>query len=258
MNNMNVANRQPIGPYSGQTIHWPQNSISHSPESITVATYNIRRGKGKDGVRNLRRTAEVLKPVHLAALNEVGGPALWFDEDQAAKLGKLLHRGWLFAPNQKRWFSNHFGNGLISQVEIKSWQSIPLDYQKGRCLSPRNLLIAHTTLSHCDIPILITHIDRGEIRHNQLHFIFDQFQQHDRAILMGDLNTTADDPAMIELFGNPANIDAIKTALGPANSPKRINWIIVRGLQVINGGITPPGVSDHPFFWVELKPVTGL
>ena len=36
-------------------------------------------------------------------------------------------------------------------------------------------------------------------------------------------------------------------------APRRIDWIITRGFEVIGGGVHPAGESDHPCYWAELR-----
>ena len=110
--------RQPIESHAGDSfnpvetkaIARVQNSELTPAEtkSINIATYNIARGKGTDGIRDIYRTASVLKNFDIIGLNEVGGFPF---TNQAEQLGKELGLAWLFAANHKRWFYNYFGNG---------------------------------------------------------------------------------------------------------------------------------------------------
>ncbi len=251
-----AGRRTPVGPRQGTGISWP-NDYRPAPKSrFRVATYNIRRGKGTDGIRDLNRTAQVLRNADLIGLNEVGGPPLWGQADQAEQLGRTLNIGWLFAPNQYRWHRYYFGNGLLSRLEVGRWTSEPLIHDRATAKSFRNRLLAEVMVGAQPITFLVTHLDRGQIRPVQLKSVLGEFVAHTPAVLVGDFNTTAGDPVLTAFFADSNNIDAIGRALGTADAKNRIDWIITRGLKVLSGGMEPPGVSDHPCYWVEVEPPT--
>lgn len=247
-----AGRRTAVGPRYGHTIVWPEGVRPVSRDRCRIATYNIHRGKGTDGLRDLGRTAEVLREVDLAGLNEVGGAVFIGRSDQAAQLGQRLQVGWLFAPNQRRWHRDHFGNGLLSRLTVAAWSHEPLPYDKLGSHSHRNILKTRVTLAGTPVPVLITHLDRGEIRLNQLQFVLQLFASHETAVLMGDFNSSETDPVMAGFLADANNIDAVERALGDQDPPGRIDWILVRGLEVLSGGIHPTGVSDHPCFWVDI------
>jgi len=248
------ANRRtPVEPQSGTGISWPVNTQGTPETRFRVATYNIRRGKGTDGVRDLERTAAVLRDADIVGLNEVGGPSLPGGSDQAEQLGRILHVGWLFAPNQRRWHMYHFGNGLLSRLPIGKWTSDPLAYDGTDSQSHRNLLTAEILTENRPVTLMITHLDRGAIQSAQLEDVLDEFETHSPAILMGDFNTDAGNPLLVEFFADSNNVDAVEVALGQADQAGRIDWIITRGLTVLSGGMEPVGVSDHPCYWVDLE-----
>ena len=243
--------RVPTSPAVGQQINPPTRWKQTVQKHFRVSTYNIHRGKGTDGVRDLHRTAEVVRASDIVALNEVAGPSL-VGSDQAKQLGKMLDAGWLFAPNQRRWYTDHFGNGLLSRFEVKRWYTEQLFYDSKKSRSRENLLVAELVLNGRPVTVLATHLDRGPIRKEQLRYVLERFKQYDFGVLLGDLNTPPDDPQLVELFADPNNVNAIKAALGDCDSPHRIDWIITRGFDVLAGSAGPPGVSDHPYFWVDI------
>lgn len=247
-----AGQRHAVEPRLGTTIHWPEGIQSVSSRECRIATYNIHRGKGTDGVRDLGRIAEVLKGVDLTGLNEVGGAVFFGQPDQAMQLGQTLKVGWLFAPNQRRWHMDHFGNGLLCRLSVTDWSQAPLLYDKDRSHSHRNLLKLRVMLGTEAVPVFITHLDRGEIRATQLQFALQLFASHETAILMGDLNSRETDPVLAGFLADDNNIDAVEQALGKQDPPGRIDWILVRGLDVKSGGMHPTGVSDHPCFWVDV------
>jgi endonuclease/exonuclease/phosphatase family metal-dependent hydrolase len=250
-----AGRRTSVGPQQGVGISWPDDSRPASKSRFRIATYNIRRGKGTDGVRDLNRTANVLRDADLIGLNEVGGPPFWDQTDQAEQLGRTLRIGWLFAPNQYRWHKYHFGNGLLSRLEVGRWTSEPLVYDRATTNSYRNRLVAEVMAGSQPITFMVTHLDRGPIRPVQLQSVLGEFVAHTPAVLVGDFNTTAADPVLVAFFADSNNIDAIGQVLGTSDDKNRIDWIITRGMKVLSGGMEPLGVSDHPCYWVDVEPL---
>ncbi|MFC1763194.1 endonuclease/exonuclease/phosphatase family protein [Planctomycetota bacterium] len=254
-----ASRRTPVEPQQGTGLQWALDSAQVAGNRIRIATYNIHRGKGVDDIRDLNRVAQVVQHVDLVALNEVAGPAFFGQVDQAEALGRAIKSGWLFAPNQRRWHRYHFGNALLSRIEIGAWSQEPLVYDRQQSRSHRNLLKTQIQLGQQPVTVLATHIDRGAIRSVQLKFVLQLFTAHTPAILLGDFNTTEDDSILAGYLQDPNNVDAIGAALGGADPQKRVDWIITRGLSVLEGGMHPVGISDHPFFWVDVTlPVPNL
>jgi endonuclease/exonuclease/phosphatase family metal-dependent hydrolase len=147
----------------------------------------------------------------------------------------------------------HFGNGLLSRLAVKEWTSEPLVYSKTKSRSHRNLITAQVQVGQQPVTVMVTHLDRGEIRPTQLKDVLDEFCQYQPAILMGDFNSEADDPLLVEFFADSNNVDAIEATLGDAGDGGRIDWIITRGVTVLSGGMEPKGISDHPCYWVDVE-----
>jgi endonuclease/exonuclease/phosphatase family metal-dependent hydrolase len=248
-----AGRRTPVEPQQGVGISWPNGSGPIAKTQFRVATYNVHRGKGTDRIRDLNRTAGVLREADLIGVNEVAGPAFWGRADQVEQLGRNLKIGWQFAPNQYRWFLYHFGNGLLSRLEVGRWTSEPLVYDRAMSNSHRNLLTAEILTGGRPITFMVTHLDRGEIRPVQLVHVLDEFAKHTPAVLVGDFNTNAADPLLMALFADSNNVDAIAQALGDSDDKGRIDWIITRGMKVLSGGMEPAGVSDHPCYWVNVE-----
>lgn len=231
---------------------------SQQPEFI-VATYNIRRSKGNDGVRDISRSAGVLKKADadIIGLNELSGTLFYGRVDQAQQMARLVKTGWLFAPTDDRWYQHYFGNGLLSRFPVSQWQIHPLYAGVKEIRSLRNMIIATIPINGNDVHILVTHLDRGAIREQQLSQVLNQFRQlPEPAVILGDFNTPGDNPQLLELFNNPAYTDAVKVALGKQEN--RIDWIISKGLQIKSGGMQERGISDHPSYWIRFGfPQTG-
>jgi endonuclease/exonuclease/phosphatase family metal-dependent hydrolase len=249
--------RTPAPSGTGRDIRWPRQAQAHASlgKRIRVATYNIHRAKGLDGRQDVSRIADVLKDMDVVALNELAGSSHWGSLNQAEQLGCLLSVGWLFAPNQRRWHLDSFGNGLLSRAPTEYWYNEQLACNKNETRSFRNLLTAQVRVDEYPVSLFTTHLDsRGkDIRMAQLREVVSRFKAHPHAILMGDLNTKSGNAMLNELFQDIQNVDAIRVALGDQDPPNRIDWIITRGFKVHQGGFEPSGASDHPCFWVDLE-----
>lgn len=223
------------------------------PAKLRIGTYNIHMGKGTDGRTDLSRIAGVIGGLDFVGLNEVLGAAPWEKEDQAATLGNELKMTSLYTPTEERWWTAKFGNGFLSKLDVQSWQVVPLERRHGK--SFRNLVhIRAKAANGTPLNLVVTHIDRSDDRerHEQLKTVGEYFLSLQKpAILLGDMNSDAHDPAMIKLLEGTDIVDALGKAKG-FNAPRHIDWILTRGLEVKDAGMSPVGPSDHAHVWAEL------
>lgn len=220
--------------------------------TIRVASFNIHSGVGLDGVQDLKRIARLLKPYDFVGLNEVRQPFVPGLSSQAQQLASLSEQDWLFAPAERQWWCDHYGNGVLSRLQIGYWSRQPLRCTKGK--GYRNLIDLEATLDGRSVRIFVTHIDRGQDREAQLERVIRQFlalPAATPAILMGDFNTTADDPLLNPLFMAANVTDCVSRAAD--RSADRIDWIFARNLECVSAGRVDAGVSDHPLVWAELR-----
>jgi endonuclease/exonuclease/phosphatase family metal-dependent hydrolase len=243
--------RQPLSPSVGNSINSDVKAKDVNKTSFRIATYNIRGGKGLDEVRDINRTATALNKFDIIALNEVRKNPLSLSS-QAEELGDILGMGWLFLPNQKRYYREHYGNGFLSIFDVTYFYREQLIYDREKSHSHRNLTTIQFEFNGKLITLLLTHLDRGPIRDEQLSYVIQKFKHYDHCILIGDLNTARNDLQLTDLLDDRNIKDAINVALGP-NDMNRVDWIIVKGFNIIDGGFEPEGISDHPLFWVELE-----
>lgn len=239
----------PTGPMAGTVISGSALRPTTRP-TLRVATFNIHSGRNAAGEYNLEKTAAVLKGFDLIALNEVRGTGVFNDVDQAQLLGQKLNMQWLFAPTENRWWHEHFGNGVLAAVSVMDWRRVPLAGSFGR--GKRNVIVLRVTLQGKVVNVLITHIDRGSDHKRQLRAVLEEFiALPEPAVLMGDLNGDASDSSVAPFLKAPGVKDAVgNVASAPAD---RIDWIFVRGLEPISGGVDKNDASDHPMVWAELK-----
>lgn len=249
---MNAATPKPGKALIGDTINPPAQWKSAQQPEFVVATYNIRRSKGNDGIRDISRSAGVLKKADadIVGLNELSGTLFYGRVDQAQQMARLLATGWLFAPTDDRWYQHYFGNGLLSRFPAAQWQIHPLYAGLKGIRSLRNMIIATIPINGTEVHFLITHLDRGEIREQQLTQVLNRFRElPEPAVMLGDLNSDSGNQQLAELLQKPQYTDAVTVAVG--NQLGRIDWIISKGLVVKSGGMEERGISDHPAYWVR-------
>lgn len=219
--------------------------------TLSIATFNIHRGKGLDGRTDLDRTAESIGQFDIVGLNEVKG-AFDRNENQAAILGRRLTMASLFAPTERRWWHDHFGNGLLTRVPLADCRVIPLPGTRGKGF--RNVILAQIMHQDEKIQIMVTHVDNQDDRQAQLKMVVDLFLSlRPPAILMGDLNARAGDP-QIERLAQYEDMAVNQTALDVASEhTDLIDWIFARGMDFVRGGMAPADASDHPLIWAEFR-----
>ncbi len=222
--------------------------------TLRVATFNIHSGRGPDGRVDLARTARAMRGFDLVAMNEVAGaPGVIAGTHQAAQLGQMLKMGWIFAPTERRWGQDDFGNALLTRRPIGQWRRIPLTGEQTHGF--RNILMADVPFNGQRVHVLITHLTRGPGREKQLSEALRMFTQVSApALLMGDLNSPVGDPRLRELIDSSQAIDALAAA-GEGELTDHIDWILVRGMRVKAAGVIDHGASDHPLVWAEVVPV---
>jgi endonuclease/exonuclease/phosphatase family metal-dependent hydrolase len=218
--------------------------------ALRVATFNMHSAIGRDGRYDLDRAGRTVQGFDLVALNEVRH-AVSFRPSQVQSLAQASHLNWLFAASERRWWHGHFGNGLLSNLPIAAWKSIPLDGTRGK--GYRNVLLVDIPCGATCIHLMVTHVDRDQDRAAQLEAVGSQFLALPTpALLLGDLNSTAADPALAPLLQAPGVQDALKQ-ITEVDPNRRIDWILVRGLEVVTAGVRDIGASDHPCYWAEVR-----
>jgi endonuclease/exonuclease/phosphatase (EEP) superfamily protein YafD len=140
---------------------------------------------------------------------------------------------------------------------VLAWHRIPLvrhvdySYRNAVQLDLRQESDSQSRVIH----VLLTHVNRryDSEREAQLKQVISMFVgMAEPAVLLGDLNSTAQDPQICQLMSSPGVIDAVGQVLG-AKDHERIDWIFVRGLRCLDAGIVENDASDHPLIWAELE-----
>jgi endonuclease/exonuclease/phosphatase family metal-dependent hydrolase len=219
------------------------------PPAFVIATYNIHAGLGRDGRRDLARTAHVVAGAQLVGYQEVdqGRPRSDF-ANQAARLADLLHHAyWEHFAAERYWPMGGYGTGLSTSLRVVATGSTALPGD-GRA---KRRLASVTFLVNCrPVHAFIFHGARsgpaGELA-KQIAAAEAQIDreapgQTDAVIWMGDFNVPSDDPALAHARARYRDITADRpdTARGP-------DHILLRGpLTPVSLDVRDDPASDHP------------
>lgn len=222
--------------------------VISSPTTLKLGSFNIHSGKGTDGIRDLSRTARLLTDLDFVGLYEVRSTR---DGNQAAELANQQANCWLFAPTERQWWADHFGNGLLYKIPVHSAVRIPLENTRGKAY--RNAILSTVELQGASVRVLSVHIDRENDRLQQLQSVVDLFLGlQPPCVLMGDLNSTAADPLLKELRSHPGVQSPLHDTLGETAPNASIDWIFTRGLKTVSAELVENSASDHALLKAEL------
>ena len=239
--------RWPTGPAEGGPIHPPQASAT-PPTRLRLATFNIRSGVGLDDKLDLTRTAALLKPFDLIALQEVGGDFPW-KTNQAVTLGKLLGLTDLFSPTERHLGFPVFGNAVLTRVKVDHWARTPLP--NGYHMAHRQMLQLAVPFGNATLNVLVIHMGKKSDRQRQFAIATAAFKaMPEPAVMMGDMNTRPYDRMMVALL-EPGEIhDVVGERIAPVD---RVDFILTRGVRCTDAGLTQNDASDHPMAWADLE-----
>jgi Endonuclease/Exonuclease/phosphatase family len=230
----------PTGAASGTSLSGPQPNSRPAGNVLRVATFNI---DGKDG----DATADAMHGFDLIALQEVHGLGPFSKSNQAQVLGGKLNLPWLFAPVERQWWSDSFGDGVLTSLPVQHWQRFPLSSENSD--SNREILILRLQFAGGPLNVLITHLDRQNDRESELGSATSLFlSMQEPVILMGDLNVTNGNAQIESLRKTPGVIDPIGDANGQS-----FDRIFARGMRSTASGFIDKGASDHPLAWADLQ-----
>lgn len=221
------------------------------PSTLKIASFNIHSGKGRDGNTDLNRTVALLKDSDFAGLYEVRATPMDSLPNQATTLAAGLESYWLFAPTERQWWHEHFGNGIVHRHGLPQVVRIPLDNTRGKAF--RNALLWTVELQGGTVRIVSTHIDRTTDREHQLKAVIGLFLDlQPPCVLMGDLNTVAADPQLVALRKTDRVVSPLHELHAEDPPPTNIDWIFTRGLETVSAELVENDASDHPVLKAEL------
>jgi endonuclease/exonuclease/phosphatase family metal-dependent hydrolase len=156
---------------------------------LRVATYNIHRWAGRDGVGAPKRIAKVLKGINadVTALQEVGYEA-GGSQNTLADMGRTTQTRTLAGPTLIEGRSR-YGNAVLTRFsprKVDRWDlSVP-----GR--EPRGAIALVLTINTRSVQVVATHLGLGPAERRQqmqrLRTLMDKLPTTDVTILMGDFN----------------------------------------------------------------------
>lgn len=243
------SNRQPVDATEPIMLRGAIPSPANDGQ-LRIGTFNIHGGRGPDLPTDLEATAAVLgrEPLDLVGLYEVHGS---FTTDQARELGDRVNMASVFAGTERRWWHDHFGNGLLIGGPVREVVRIPLPGSRGKAF--RNALLTTFDAEGSTVRVLSAHLDTQIDRERQLAVVIELFRSLKApAVLMGDLNCETDHPLLADLLDEPGVVDAVAAKADVSSSEERIDHLIVRGLDVLDAGCVKTDASDHPYVWAEL------
>jgi len=241
------------------TRHWPTsphegkkllNSIKYRPTgaaSFTIGTFNIHRGRGIDGIRSLTRISDTICTCDVVALQEVEGYSLRNYKNQAYLLAKYGQYAVHFSPTRRQLFFPHRGNALLTRYPVSYWCTEPLSPTHGKAY--RNLTMYTMQFNGHEVNIINTHLSKPTEQIAPLQRVLELFLGLERAVLVGDFNTHARHPLIQEII----NLQAADATSISTEDPNRVDWILVRGLEIVSARCVPASASDHPFYSAELR-----
>jgi len=247
--------QKPADPVEPLTLQGQDRVRALDSSALRVATFNIHAGVGRDGIRDLGRTAAALPNLDVVALQEVRDPFWGSHGPQVAAVADKLNMAWLFVPAEKRWWRNEYGNGLLTRAALTDCVRIPLPTPARHRF--RAALLANFLHQGRTVHLLAVHIDKDlELNTHdlQLRTVADLFLSlREPAILLGDLNEFSTHPEIIRLLGTPGVHSALADIPRPTVKSDPIDWIFTRGFRTVRAEWRVTPSSDHPVACAELE-----
>lgn len=248
------ARRRPANPTRPLELRGETPLESRQGSVLRVASFNIHSARGTDRRRDIVRTAAVFPgKFDLVGLNEVQGTFdAAFGPDQAQQLGDLLGMRSSFIATESRWWHDHFGNGLLSRHPVRHLQRIPLAGLRDKAF--RTAVLAQVLWHETQVQLLIAHVDSQSDRSRQLDAVLALFLGlQPPAVLMGDLNTSREDPALQRLLTRPDVVGSTSETLRDGRGRAPIDWILARGFRCRTCEVLDTDASDHPAVVADLE-----
>ena len=243
----------PAGNKQGVSFNGTPSDTSEK-DLLTVATFNIQTGKSNEGVRDIHASAHVLQNVDLAGVQEVYAPSLLnllgIGKQQTQVLADQGNFNWLFNATRRRWLKEHRGNAILNRLPALNWHTQMLPDQSGK--SYRNMTVTELEWQGRHFHFINTHLHTRKGRAEQFELVMHEFAKYPCAILVGDFNSDITTQEIAEALKDIEITDAIEAAGLDLNNSNRIDWIFTKGFSVHSGEMLPKGVSDHPFYAVNL------
>ena len=241
--------REPADATLAPVLRHPERLDDATRDTLRLATWNIHRGRPLNGPEDLAATLADLRAVapDLAALQEVGGSP--DGVDQAAELADGLGTASLFVGTERRWWHEHLGNALLTNVPLGEVHRVPLPGTQGK--KYRQATLTSVNLGGRTVRVLSVHLDHRVDRERQLAAVLDLFLSlRAPAVLLGDLNTWRDRDPLAAPLARGDLTDAVDL---PRDGDAGVDHILTRGLEVVDAGMRHSHASDHALWWADLR-----
>jgi len=155
---------------------------------LRLATWNIHMAVGRDGKRDLQRTAQVILQMQAEVIglqevdNHVEG-----DDDDLQKLKTLTGMEIIAGPTMQRK-TGDYGNALLTRLPVMKIERYDISVKQRE---PRGLMIVHLDWNGEILQVAVTHLGlRPGERRRQVHQLLEYLAKKGRPplVLMGDLN----------------------------------------------------------------------
>lgn len=229
---------------------------------MLIATYNIRGGRGIDGVQSLARIADVIRAsgAHVACLQEVERrlPQSRFT-DQSKWLGERLGMSFIFQRNLSIG-PGSFGNLILSRYPVLDTRSYSLTSMREQ----RGLLMAKLETPDGPMNFFCTHWGlSGDERVGQAIDTVNIVNTTDLpSIFCGDLNETSEKPAVTTIFEH-SDLHDLAAEAGelsltyPSDIPTdRIDFVMgTSSLRAVRAQVLESPASDHRAVVVDVQKI---
>lgn len=195
--------------------------------------------------RNLEQIGFLLSDYDIVALQEADGGSLRSGNiNQVQKLAQLGNFPYWYQQRNRNLgpFAQH-SNGLLSRLQPQKLEDHPLPGPAGR-----GAILAQIGEGPAAIAVVSMHLALGtRARNRQLGYIHEIVSDYQHVVLMGDMNTHADN-LLINSPLSSLNLRAAQTdATFPSWKPQRcLDHILISSeLEVANMSVLPISISDH-------------
>ncbi|MEG2087883.1 MAG: endonuclease/exonuclease/phosphatase family protein [Angelakisella sp.] len=223
--------------------------------ALKLMTYNIKSGAGMDGVRDIARTAEVVRQAapDILVLNEVDNKTLRsLHKNQAQEIGDATGCYSVFGKSCE-YSGGDYGNALVTRFPILSSEVRIMPKSPGVKGEPRSALICRLDVRGQEVTVIGTHFGLSyEERKPEANYLAGLIEELDTpVILMGDLNEDSIAPELKALHKvmNDSAILAGQEALRTFDSKQptaRIDFIfLTQQFAVTSAAVIDTQVSDH-------------
>jgi endonuclease/exonuclease/phosphatase family metal-dependent hydrolase len=234
----------------------PGDSVAQTARELRVLTFNIHHAEGEDGRLDVARVADVItrSGAAVVALQEVDrGAERSGRRDLLKELADLTGMRYAFGKNIDLQ-GGDYGNGLLTSRPIVSEGNRLLPTTNGG--EQRGVLQVVIEVDGTQVLVLATHLDHRRDDAQRVASAGAMLEMlkawgNGPVIALGDFNDVPDSATYQALTA--AGLVDVWRAAGegdgftiPVTAPnRRIDWILVRGLEPVRAEVLKTDASDH-------------